>query len=328
MPSLDPAFEIRAPQPVALVPAGRLQVAVYETAEQMGLASALAIAGEQCRLVDEQGETSIQLMAAPSAFAFYRAYAGLARLSPRLQQAIAQTHFFQFDDYMLPAHHQASFRFLLTHHFFAHLADWYDSAKVHFFQPDVLGPEQACDEYVALLTAHGPDLMLKGQGEDGHWGFHQPGIPIEGEPRFITVEMNEMNLAQQMRDHPSLFRRREDVPAFAYTANVPLFMRTRVLIEDNVPQAAKAYAVLAAYGNDVVDACCPSGALKRHASAVARTTLAAAWALLEYRERGCLSAEAMARLDAIWDTPGDPAATDAKRRFMRQSLATLGIQHE
>lgn len=328
MPCLDPVLEISAPQPVAVVPAGRLQVAVYETAEEMGLASALAIASEQCRLVAAQGKTSVQLMAAPSAFPFYKAYAALARLSSQLQQAIAQTHFFQFDDYLLPAHHQASFRFLLTRHFFAHLADWYDPAKVHFFQPDVLGPEQACDDYVALLTAHGPDLMLKGQGEDGHWGFHQPGIPIDGEPQFITVAMNEMNLAQQMRDHPTLFRRREDVPAFAYTANVPLFMRTRVLIEDNVPQASKAYAVLAAYGNDVVDACCPSGALKRHPAAVARTTVAAAWALLEYRECGRLSAEAMARLDAIWDTPGDPEATAAKQQFMRHSLATLGIQYD
>lgn len=325
---LEPIFEIKAPQPVAVVPAGNLQVAIYETPREMGLASALAIASEQCRLVAEQGETSLQLMAAPSAFPFYEAYASLAKLSGELQRAISQTHFFQFDDYLLPAHHQASFRFLLTHHLFAHLADWYDSARIHFFQPDVLGPERACEEYVALLLAHGPDLMLKGQGEDGHWGFHQPGTPVEGEPGFITVEMNEMNLTQQMRDHPTLFRRREDVPPVAFTANVPLFMRTRVLIEDNVPQAAKAYAVLAAYGNDVVDACCPSAALKRHSAAVARTTLAAGWALLEYRERGSLSGEAMARLDAIWETPGDPAATDAKRRFMRESLATLGIRHQ
>lgn len=328
MPTLDPVFGVKAPQPVAVVPAGKLQVAIYETPREMGLASALAIAAEQCRLVAERGQTSLQLMAAPSAFPFYEAYVALARLSGELQAAIAQTHFFQFDDYLLPAHHQASFRFLLTHSLFGHLQDWYDAQKVHFFQPDLGDAAAACEAYTALLLEHGPDLMLKGQGEDGHWGFHQPGTPVHGEPEFITVQMNEMNITQQMRDHPTLFRTRQDVPAVAYTANVPLFMKTRVLIEDNVPQAAKAYAILASYANDAVDDCCPSGALKEHPSAMARTTMAAGWALLEYREQGRLSAAAMAKLDEIWETPGDPQATAVKRAFMRDSLAKLGIEHE
>ncbi len=328
MSAVDPVFTVNAPKPIAVVPAGELEVAIYESPREMGLASAVAIAAEQCRLVAERGETSLQLMAAPSAFPFYEAYVGLAQVSGELQEAIGQTHFFQFDDYLLPAHHQASFRFLLTHELFAHLADWYDSQKVHFFQPDIGDPAAACEAYTDLLLAHGPDLMLKGQGEDGHWGFHQPGTAIDGEPGFITVEMNEMNLSQQMRDHPTLFRKPADVPRQAYTANVPLFMRTRELVEDNVPQASKAYAILASYGNDVADACCPSSALKTHSSAVARTTLDAGWALLEYRERGRVSAEAMAKLDEIWETPNDPAATAAKCEFMRKSFATLGIEHE
>ncbi|NUP98918.1 MAG: 6-phosphogluconolactonase [Armatimonadetes bacterium] len=324
----EATFGVKAPHPVHIVPAGGLQVAVYETAAEMGLASALAIATEQCRLVAERGTASLQLMAAPSAFCFYEAYAALARVSVELQEAIHETHFFQFDDYLLPGDHQASFRFLLTHHLFGPLSAWYDPGKVHPFEPDRGDPAEVCEAYARLLHAHGPDLMLKGQGEDGHWGFHQPGIPLDGEPRFISVAMNEMNTAQQMHDHPTLFKRPEDVPTHAFTANVPLFMRTRVLIEDNVPQASKAYAVLASYGTDAVDACCPSSALKRHFSATARTTMAAAWALLEYRERGWLSAESMARLDENWETPGNPAATAAKRHFMRESFDRLGIAHD
>jgi len=111
----------------------------------------------------------------------------------------------------------------------------------------------------------------------------------------------------------------------AYTANVPLFLRAG-MIEDNVPQASKAYAMVASYANDSVDACCPSGALKEHPCAVARTTLDAAWALMEYRQKGVLDAAAMARLDAIWETPGDPEATTLKRRFMRESFQRLGIR--
>ena len=328
MPTTEPSFIVNAPEPRYVFPAGSLQVAIYDSPREMGLASAIAIASEQCRLVAERGETSLQLMAAPSAFPFYEAYVGLAQLSAELQQAIGSTHFFQFDDYLLPAHHQASFRFLLTHSLFGPLEDWYDASKVHFFEPDVGDAAEACEAYTALLLEHGPDLMLKGQGEDGHWGFHQPGIPIDGEPAFITVKMNEINIAQQMHDHPTLYKQPSDVPGEAYTANVPLFMQTRVLVEDNVPQGAKAYAILASYGTDVVDACCPSSAVKQHPNAVARTTMAAGWALLEYRENGRLSAEAMARLDENWETPGDPETTAAKRAFMRASFATLGIEYD
>jgi glucosamine-6-phosphate deaminase len=328
MPATEPFFGVDAPEPRHVFKAGNLNVVIYKTAREMGLASAIAIAAEQCRLVAENGETSLQLMAAPSAFPFYEAYAGLACLSEELQQTIGRTHFFQFDDYLLPAHHQASFRFLLTHHLFGPLTEWYDADKVHFFEPDIGDPHEACEAYTSLLLEHGPDLMLKGQGEDGHWGFHQPGIPIEGEPEFITVKMNEMNVAQQMRDHPTLFREPEDVPDEAYTANVPLFMRARELIEDNVPQASKAYAIVASYGNDNVDDCCPSSALKNHNSAIARTTLDAAWALVEYRTEGGLSVEAMERLDEIWETPGDPEATATKRRFMRASFDMLNIAYE
>ena len=327
MSTIHSQFVVRTPQPAEVVQAGDLEVAIYETAEEMGAASAVAIAAEQCRLVAEKGETSLQLMAAPSAFTFYETYIELARVSEELQEAIGQTHFFQFDDYLLPAHHQASFRFLLTHYLFADLADWYDASKIHLFQPDIGDPVEACEEYKQLLLQHGPDLMLKGQGEDGHWGFHQPGIPIDGEPEFITVRMNEMNVAQQMRDHPGLFRKPGDVPRQAYTANVPLFMQTNVLIEDNVPQGSKAYAILASYGTDVVDECCPSSALKDHPNAVARTTMEAAWALLEYRDVGRLSKDAMKRLDEIWDTPDDPNSTEDKRIFMRDSFEKLGIEH-
>lgn len=325
MNTVECSLAVATPAPVTVIPAGGVQVAVYGTAEEMGRASAVALAARQVELVRERGETSLQLMAAPSAFPFYEAYIRLAHLSPDLQKAIGKTDYFQFDDYPLPAHHQASFRFLLMKYLFGYLEDWYDPARINLFEPDIMGPEKACATYTEKLLAAGPDLMLKGQGEDGHWGFHQPGTPIDGEPAMIAIEMNEMNITQQMRDHPNIFHTRADVPQVAYTANVPLFMRTRERIEDNVPQGAKAYAVLAAYANDAIDACCPSSALKSHPQAVARTTTAAAWALVEYREKGTLDAAAMARLDDIWETPGDPQATQSKKEFMRQSLATLDI---
>jgi len=286
-------FEITEPQPTHSILSGKACICVYSSAEDMGMASAVSMAARQCRLVEEQGETSMMLMAAPSAFPFYEAYVRLAHSSQALQEAIHRTHFFQFDDYPVPLHHPASFRGLLCKHFFFKLEEYCDPARVHLFDADSPDIEEACRRYGELILEHGPDLQLKGTGENGHWGFHEPDIPVTGEPRFVRVTLSEENVAQQMRDHPRIFTDAADVPREAFTANVPLFMRTRHLIEDNVPQPSKAFALLAAYGSDVADACVPSSVLKTHHSAMVRTTEASAWALLEYGQRGEVSADTL-----------------------------------
>lgn len=294
----SPDFKLIAPEPLHELDAGDAHIYVYPDEEQMGLATAINIASHQMRLFEEKGMCSIMVMAAPSAFAFYRAYQNLVFSSPALQRALYETHIFQFDDYALPVHHPVSFRFLLMENLLAPIARFCDSTKIHLFQADAPDTEKACREYGETILDAGPDLQIKGVGEDGHWGFHEPGIPLDGEPKFMRVELTEANVAQQMRDHPQLFPTPDRVPRCAYTANVPLFLRTRLLIEDNVPQPSKAFAVLAAYGNNVVKDRVPSSALKNHQNPVVRLTSASAWALLEYRENGIVSSDMLRRLDA------------------------------
>lgn len=301
----SPALSLTAPEPLHELSAGNAQVYVYPETEQMGLATAINVASHQMRLFEEKGICSMMVMAAPSAFAFYRAYQNLVFSSPALQDALYETHIFQFDDYALPVHHPVSFRFLLMENLLAPIARFCDSRKVHLFQADASDTENACREYGEAILESGPDLQVKGVGEDGHWGFHQPGIPLDGGPKFMRVNLSEANVAQQMRDHPKLFPVADRVPRYAYTANVPLFMRTRVLIEDNVPQPSKAFAVLAAYGNDVVKDRVPSSALKGHRNAVVRLTSASAWALLEYRKKGVVGSDLLRRLDASLSGAGE-----------------------
>ncbi len=315
---------IEAPAPVEETNVVRLKVLVYNDERDMGLASALHFAVEQCRLVAENGSTSIMLMAAPSAFPFYNAYIRLAESSAKIRAALHRTHFFQFDDYALPFHSAASFRFLLCRHFLFPLAEYCDAEKVHLFEADAVDSERACREYAELLMAHGPDLQLKGTGENGHWGFHEPGIPIDTKPCFMRVALSQANIAQQMRDHPRLFPTPESVPTEAFTANVPLFMRARVLIEDNVPQASKAFALLAAYGSEVVDAAVPSSALKQHPNAILRATRQSAWALLEYSRTQRVSSAMLRRLvNAATSTAGAEVAQ--LRRRMRAVLDKMHI---
>lgn len=266
---------------------------VYDTPEAMGRASAIHLAESQLELLEGQESVSFLLMAAPSAFPFYAAYIDLVKATVPLQQALARTHFFHFDEYALPPNHPASFGYLLRKRFFSPLEKWVQPRNLHFLKVDGGTPEESCKEYARAVLDAGPDLQLKGVGENGHWGFHEPGIPLDAEPAYMRVSLSQENAAQQLRDHPDLFQSPDDVPLQAYTANVPLLLRTRHLIEDNVPQATKAFALLAAYANEVIDPIVPTSALKLHPHAIVRTTSDASWALEEYRAHGYVANDSL-----------------------------------
>lgn len=291
-----PKFLLDAPQPLTVLQQFGVNVVVYRTPQEMGRASAIRLAAELSALVEAKGQASFIIMAAPSAFAFYDSFLHLVEMSDRLKQACFHTHFFQFDDYPLPVHHPASFRYLLLKHFFIPLAPYCDPAKVHLFEADAADPDEAARRYEQLILEHGLDLQIMGIGENGHWGFHEPGIPLDCGPRFMQVALTAENIDQQMRDHPQIFKTAEDVPRSAYTCSVQMFITTRHAIEGNVPQPSKAFALLAAFGSEVVDEAVPASALKRYGKGIVRTTAAAAWALLEYCEKKVLSREALHRL--------------------------------
>lgn len=288
----------RTPAPLREFERHGVRFFVYATADEMGVASAHRLAGEQIRLAKSQDRVGFLIMAAPSAFPFYKAYLGIAAESAALRSALSRTHFFQFDDYPLPANHPATFRYLLDTHLFSMLRRLAPGVTTHPLNVDSPDATRVCREYAARVLETGPDLQLKGVGENGHWGFHEPGIPLEGEPAYVRVETSEENVAQQLRDHPALFRVAADVPREAYTANVPLFLRTRGCIEDNVPQPSKAFALLAGYGSARIDAAVPTSALKRHPDATVRTTAAAAWALLKYADTGFIDSDDVSRLSS------------------------------
>ena len=300
----------KSPHPLRSFRHQNIDFHVYDTPEAMGTASAIHLADRQLELAQHQETVSFLIMAAPSGYPFYAAYAALVKDSGPLQAALSRTHFFDFDEYPLPAAHPASFSYLLRKRFFSHLQTWLPPDNLHLLNPDCDDPEAHCRAYARAVLDAGPDLQLKGMGENGHWGFHEPGIRLDGEPTYMHVALSEENVVQQQRDHANLYRDADEVPREAYTANVPLFLRTRHLIEDNVPQASKAFALLAAYGSDVIHPVVPSSALKQHAGAVVRTTLEASWALEEYRAHSCISKQS---LDCVLDMMAADSVAGAAR---------------
>jgi glucosamine-6-phosphate deaminase len=297
-----------------------LEFHVYPTAVVMGRASAVALAQMQIKLAAQQERVGFLMMAAPSGYGFYDAYIELAMASRSLQAALGQTHFFQFDDYPLRPDHPASFRYLLNEHLFEPLSQWCPCENVHLLAAESEDVDATLAAYTRTVLDSGPDLQLKGVGENGHWGFHEPGIPLEGDPAYIRVALSHENAVQQLRDHPDVFHAIDDVPREAFTANVQLFLRTRHRIEDNIPQASKAFAVLAGYGTAAIDAVVPTSALKGYDNAVVRLTEDAAWALETYRDKGHVH---QADVDRMLSALG---GGDADRTSMLTVLETMQIE--
>jgi 6-phosphogluconolactonase/glucosamine-6-phosphate isomerase/deaminase len=318
--------------------AGLTEIRVERDEAAMGAATARFIASAMKRAAERGERPALWLMAAPSAFAFYAAFAELASKDSELAALCREAAWFQFDDYPIgrgDPRFPITFRHLLETRFFGPMERICGRLK-GLRLLEIGGPDddRVCADYARSILEIAEDprrclIQLKGIGMDGHWGFHGHETPLDAAPAVIRVAMNAANIHQQKLDWPEYFREDADLPRYARTCTVSLFMKARVIVDD-VPQASKIYSVLAAYGNDKVRGCIPSSALKTHPDSHAFLTRDSAWALMEYRRALALDPEArlnpsiLGRLDALWSSD-PPAARAAASRSMRAALEELGM---
>jgi len=279
---------------------------------------------------------ALWLMAAPSAFPFYRELIRQAEADASLGRILRDTEYFQFDDYPIgrdSPQFPTTFRHLLEIYLYRPLADVCGSLTgVHSL--DLTGArtdgevQTAYRDAILARKERGVYLLqLKGIGMDGHWGFHGAETPLNGEPGMIQVTMNSQNIRQQMLDWPAYFSTPAEVPRTACTFNVPMFLLADEIV-DNVPQPSKAFSVLAAYGTEEIVGDVPSSALKGHPRGRAYVTAAAAEVLREYR-RGATSAKlgaaALERLQSIWRDADHPESETRNLAWMESVLRKLGM---
>ncbi len=280
---------------------------------------------------------ALWLMAAPSAFAFYRELIAAAGRDAGLREILRETHFFQFDDYPISRRRpqfKATFRYLLESNLLEPLAAVCGPLP-HLHPLELTGTEADAavqnayrDTLLELKRQGVYFIQLKGIGMDGHWGFHGAETPLDAAPGMITVPMHSQNVRQQMLDWPELFPAAADVPPTACTFNVAMFLQADEIV-DNVPQAGKAYSVLATYGTEAVINAVPSSAIKRHPRARAYLTSAAASALLDFRRarqadpRARLSGQVLDQLRDLWRDPAAPDAAARNIAVMEQVLRQL-----
>jgi 6-phosphogluconolactonase/glucosamine-6-phosphate isomerase/deaminase len=305
----------------------------------MGARTADFIADSLVEQSKKGKQTVLWLMAAPSGFAFYDAFINRARIDEALCDTLRNTHFFQFDDYPVSRETEKfviTFRHLLEERLFNPLRRiCSDLPYVHFLELTGTSADTAvCNNYKqSFLNIRNSDsyiVQLKGIGMDGHWGFHGDGVPLFMEPDLIKVKMESQNIHQQMVDWPDLFKRAEDVPEYAYSFNVEMFMMADE-IYDNVPQASKMYSVLAAYATSDVMEEIPSSALKLHPHARALVTADAARAFIEYRKnleerkQGRLSEKMIEQLRDLWRGGGTEEEDNKNIKKMEHVLIKAGI---
>lgn len=326
------------PESVSKFQSGLTKVSVEKDAATMGAKSAILIADAMKASVRAGQQVALWLMAAPSGFAFYEAFIGLCSRDAELAKVTREASFFQFDDYPVPRGDKRfpiTFRHLLETRFFGPLAAVCGPLPgVRLLEIGTKSDDKVAADYAERLLRAAEDpgtclIQLKGIGMDGHWGFHGDETPLTTPPSIIKVPMNRANIVQQKLDWPEYFAKDSDVPTHAYTGDVALFLKADLIV-DNVPQASKAYSVLASYGTDAILPELPSGALKSHPASHAYLTRDSASALLEFRAlrtrdfSAGLSPEIFTKLEKLWDS-GNTEARAENIAKMRKVLSLLGM---
>jgi glucosamine-6-phosphate deaminase len=320
--------------------AGKVKILIEKDESAMGQISAELMAKTLKDAARAGKKTVLWLMAAPSGFAFYRAFTGLCKSDGELAGLMRETLFYQFDDYPIGRNDPKfaiTFRYLLEKNFFDPLSQICGpclSVKPLELKGDA-GDDEVAAAYAKSMCALLDDpayfvAELKGIGMDGHWGFHDSGTPLDAQPGIIRVPMKGQNIHQQKLDWPQYFKTEADVPRTAYSFTAAAFMKADYII-DNVPQASKKYSVLAAYGNDIISGEIPSSLLKKHPNAIAILTRDSADILAEFYEASMqtgsrkLSQNMYERLAALWDDPANPAQQKENLLIMDRALEKLGF---
>jgi len=227
----------------------RLNVKVYETAEELGLAAARHTS-EFLQSV-ERSVINLMFSTGASQFTFMD---GLRKQTIDWRRI----HVYHLDEYKdISPDHSASFRRWIRER----IEEVFQPAKVEYLHGDADNSREECERYARLLQANPIDLGFIGIGENGHIAFNDPPVADFKDPYWVkVVELDEACRRQQMGE--GWFPTFDDVPSKALTVTVPAILRCKKIISI-VPDKRKAQAVRnALYGPISTD--CPASILRTH----------------------------------------------------------------
>jgi glucosamine-6-phosphate deaminase len=218
-----------------------IQVRVYESRQEMGVAAAQAVAACLSGLLEQKEEVNMIFAAAPSQQEL------LAALAEDRSIAWERVNAFMMDEYIgLDAAAPQRFSSFLDEHIFSRCS----FRKIHYLTGD---QEEDCRAYAALLQRYPADIVLMGIGENGHIAFNDPHTASFDEQVLIKpVTLDRECRMQQV--HDGCFPSIEQVPERAITLTIRALIRVphQFCV---VPSAAKREAVTRAVTGEISTSC-------------------------------------------------------------------------
>ena len=136
-----------------------------------------------------------------------------------------------------------------------------DEKNIHLIDEEVTNPnEENCNkqaqEYNELLKENQLDLQILGFGENGHFGFNQPGTLFESQTR--AVELDEETLKEKAK----LFGSLDKTPKFAITQGISNVLNAKEVVVIGLGSKKADAMKTLLDGEPTVN--CPVSALKTH----------------------------------------------------------------
>ncbi|HVX50816.1 MAG TPA: glucosamine-6-phosphate deaminase [Chitinophagaceae bacterium] len=233
----------------------RIQVNIFNTRTEMGIAAAKAVAATIHALLQQQQEVNIVFAAAPSQNEFLDALATHAIDWQRVNA-------FHMDEYIgLEATSPVLFaRYLRTR-----LFEKVNCKTVNYICSSNPNPGEECLRYTALLQNYPADIVCMGIGENNHIAFNDPPVANFSDPLRVKIAaLDEDCRRQQVND--GCFPVLEAVPGHAITLTVPALLDTKYIF-CIVPGERKARAVYNTFYEPIIELY-PSTALRKHPNVV------------------------------------------------------------
>ena len=228
---------------------GSIQVKIFPTKEELGLAAAQHAAEVIAKLAPES--VNILFATGTSQFPLVE---GLKKQDIDWQRV----HGFHLDEYKgISPDHPASFRLWLRER----IDQQFHPAAFNYIQGDAPDIGAECQRYAALLKENPIDVGFIGIGENGHIAFNDPPVADFQDKQLVkVVELDEACRKQQLGE--GWFPTLDDVPREAVTLTIPAIMSCKTIISV-VPEARKAQAVRDALLGPIEHAC-PASILRTH----------------------------------------------------------------
>lgn len=233
-----------------------LEVKIFETRQEMGVAAAQAVAGKIRELQDTKEFVNIIFASAPSQNEF------LAELKGEEGIRWEKVNAFHMDEYVgIAADAPQNFGYFLK----VRLFDDVKPNSVSYLNGNATDLEEECKRYAALLQKYPIDIVCMGIGENGHLAFNDPHVAFFDDPLIVKqVELDEACRQQQVND--ACFDAFDEVPKTALTLTIPTLMKSTYAY-CIVPGEKKAQAVQHTVESDIQELY-PSTILREHPNAV------------------------------------------------------------